>query len=418
MPDSVTVMTRQSWGRRLRGSFNGILVGLVMVVASMWLLLANEGRAVQRYKALQQGAREVVSIGADRVDPATEGKLVHLSGKATAAGTLRDPQLGVAARAIHLKRQVEMYQWLESTQTETKKKVGGSTETTTTYSYNTGWSGRPVESSSFQEPSGHRNPTSMPYSSRTVSADRVTLGAFDLSPGLIERIDRWAKLEVSSTAGLPEDLRRSARVHEGGFYIGRNPSVPRVGDLRISFRVVQPTMVSVVSRQAGHTFAPYQTRSGSSVELLRIGLASAEEMFAAARRANKVLTWFLRLAGSLMMMLGFLIVLRPLSVLADVLPILGNLVEKGSAVLAFALALPIALTTIAIAWLAQRPLLGIAILALALLALVFLVRKVQQARRAAAVAHKPGTYAPSEPSPAAPSLPPLPSIPPPPPPPD
>jgi hypothetical protein len=58
-------------------------------------------------------------------------------------------------------------------------------------------------------------------------------------------------------------------------------------------------------------------------------------------------------------------VLRPLSVVADVLPFVGNIVSAGAGFIAFLSAGALSSVTIAVAWIAYRPLLGIGILVVA-----------------------------------------------------
>jgi hypothetical protein len=70
----------------------------------------------------------------------------------------------------------------------------------------------------------------------------------------------------------------------------------------------------------------------------------------------------LRVLGLVLMWIGFSMVFRPLSVVADVVPFIGTLVGWGTGVVSFALAAPLSLVTIAIAWIVYRPLLGIALL--------------------------------------------------------
>ncbi|MBV9586410.1 MAG: hypothetical protein JO213_16160, partial [Alphaproteobacteria bacterium] len=82
--DSVTDVTTTGWLQRLLGSFVGALIGMLLVIGSVVLLWWNEGRAVDAIRALDQGARQVVEANATAVDPANNGKLVHLSGMMTA----------------------------------------------------------------------------------------------------------------------------------------------------------------------------------------------------------------------------------------------------------------------------------------------------------------------------------------------
>jgi hypothetical protein len=78
-------------------------------------------------------------------------------------------------------------------------------------------------------------------------------------------------------------------------------------------------------------------------------------------------------------------VLKPLSVLADVLPILGNIVEIGNGLVAGVIALVCSLVTIAIAWIFYRPVLAIVLLLVAGAA-IFLLWKKRQAKKSAVVA--------------------------------
>jgi hypothetical protein len=64
------------------------------------------------------------------------------------------------------------------------------------------------------------------------------------------------------------------------------------------------------------------------------------------------------------MFIGLSLVLKPLSVLADVLPILGDIVGIGTGVIAFLVALVLSAATVAVAWILYRPLLAIGLLAI------------------------------------------------------
>lgn len=371
--DRITRVTTQSWGSRLSSSISGLLFGFILVAASFPLLFWNEGRAVRRAQALREGAAAVVSVDASAPDAGNEGKLVHLAGRAVPRGTLTDPQLGVSAEAIRLRRDVEMYQWREESESETRNKLGGGTETVTTYTYERAWSSSLIDSSNFEEPFGHENPTSRPYDAWEADATEVTVGGFRLSASLIGSIGGAVSLPVTPEM-MPAELADRARVAGGGFYLGADPSTPQVGDVRISFEQVPSTDVSIVARQSGGILAPYTTSGGGSIELLERGIHDAASMFSTAQTENTVLTWILRAAGVLIMWLGLSMIFRPLSVLADVVPILGRIVGAGAGLIALLLASMMSLVTIAIAWIWYRPLLGITLLVVAG-GLVFLLAK-------------------------------------------
>ncbi len=58
---------------------------------------------------------------------------------------------------------------------------------------------------------------------------------------------------------------------------------------------------------------------------------------------------------------GLSMILKPISVVADVLPLLGDIVGVGIGFISFVVAFCLSLTTIGIAWIFYRPLLGISL---------------------------------------------------------
>ena len=378
--DSVTVTSRQSWFSRIVSAFAGVIIGLILFFAAFPLLAWNEGRAIKREKTLQEGAKTVVDVPASPVDATNDGKLVHVTGTVTASGPASDPTFGISAEAIKLQRGVEMYQWNEEQKSETKKQVGGSEETVTTYSYDRRWSSTLIDSQNFHTRDGHQNPSEMPVESETFVADDVTVGAFDLSDSLIDRLDDYTALPVTEAELKKYSGEYAGSIHlsNGKFYIGNNPKEPVIGDVRVGYEMVKSGPVSIVAAQAGQTFEAYTVKNLGSIELLQEGVVSAKEMFAAEQQANVVITWLLRLCGFLMMLFGLLLIVKPLSVLADVLPFLGGLVGFGTGILSLLLALPLTLVTIALAWLAYRPLIGIPLFIGAIVSIVLAIRSLRK----------------------------------------
>ena len=387
--DQFTEVSHESWFSRLKGAVKGIAAGFMLFIAAFVLLFWNEGRAVKDYKTLKEGAGAVVSVPADRIDPSREGKLVHLSGKAVTEETLRDPEFGVTANALRLERTAEMYQWQERSESKKEKKLGGGEETTTTYSYSKAWSESLISSSGFRQQAGHENPGSMPFSSQEQSARQVTLGAFSLPPSLTSKISTAQPLPVSADAPLPENTAgRKIWRHGSGFYLGEDPNTPQVGDLRISFSVVLPTEVSIVAQQRGSSLEPYRSEAGGSIELLQTGTHTAAAMFKSAQQSSKLLTWLLRLGGFILMLTGLNLMLKVLSVTADIVPIFGSLVGAGTGIVSFLLAGVLSLLTIAAAWVIYRPLIGLSLLAAAA-ALIWAVRSKLRAKQPAAATMPP-----------------------------
>jgi hypothetical protein len=373
--ESFTEVSSQSWFSRIGDAIKGILFGLVLFAVSFIVLFWNEGRAVKTAKSLKEGASSVVSVDPGKLDSRNEGKLVHFTGLATTAETLSDPQFGISINAIRLQRQVQMYQWQQKEETRKQKKLGGSEETIKTYSYSQGWSGEAIDSSKFKTTEGHANP-SKPLNDLAPVAQTVTVGEFRLSPALVGQIKGTEPMPplADKPAGLGPEFQKTA----SGYYRGSDPGKPQIGDLRIDFTIVRPQTVSIVAQQAGNGLRGYVTKAGRTLEMLACGPHSSAEMFTVAQKENSTMTWILRLVGFLVMWAGLALILNPLKVIADVVPFIGDIIGMGIGLLTVLIALPLSLLTIAIAWIFYRPLLGIALLALAGVAVFMLVKRMKK----------------------------------------
>src|SRR5262249_16773874 len=102
MPDQFTEVTSQGWFSRLGDSLKGMIGGFIMFIVAFPLLFWNEGRAVRTYKSQQEGAKAVVSLSADKIDPRYEGRLIHVNGTPVADETLTDDQMGVTSKGMVL----------------------------------------------------------------------------------------------------------------------------------------------------------------------------------------------------------------------------------------------------------------------------------------------------------------------------
>lgn len=369
MPDQITRTTSQSWFSRVGGAFAGVAVGFVMIIACVIGLSWNEGRAVARERALKEGAGVVVSVEATPVVAANDQKLIHVSGPTAVTADLTDDQFAVTGRGLALSRSVEMYQWKEDSKSETRTKLGGGEETVTTYTYTREWASGRNDSSAFAEPNGHQNPE-LEIEPSTVYAQDATLGDFRLDENVLGQVGGARPLpipaESAEAVAAAAGQSRPVTVAQNRIYIGRDPATPVVGDVRISYEVTPTSEISVVGRQNGDRLAEYETSNGGSVLLVHDGVETAAAMFSGAQQENRILTWIIRGAGIVFLMVGFGLILAPLGVLADVLPLAGTIVRMGTGLIGFVLGLTIGVVTIAVSWFAFRPLLSIGLLVVGL----------------------------------------------------
>ncbi len=368
MADSYTEVTSQNWFSRIGESIKGILFGIIIIPITIIALWWNEGRAVTTANSLKEATAAVVHVASDKVDPANDKKLVHMTGEAKAEGPVADTDYGVSVPALRLVRTEEIYQWVENKKSETKQKVGGGEETTTTYTYDKKWVGGPVKSSEFKKTEGHANEGDLVAGNANIPADKVTLGAFTVPENFVKEMGSPIKraLTDADLATLPSDLKEGTKIQDGAFYFGANPKEPKVGDVRTSFKIVEPGTFTILAAQLDGTFEPYQTKAGDAIDFIEEGTVSAEKMFKDAATANTIITWLVRFLGFLFMAFGFMAIMKPLSVLGSVIPFIGDIIGVGTGLISFVLAGTISFVVIAIAWIVVRPLLGILMLALAI----------------------------------------------------
>lgn len=355
--DRFVEVTRRGYFQRLANSFGGIVIGFILVIAAFPLLWWNEGRAVKAQRGLDNATKTVVSIEPEVIDPAKNGHLVHVTGEAHSAAPIRDGDLGVVFNnVLVVTRTVEMFQWVEHKSEQTENEVGGSQRTVTTYTYEREWAEERADSAAFKHADGHTNPA-MPLQSQSWAASETELGAF--------RLERDALLRL--TAG---EEREPATVPDGwrleGYTLYRgDPASPQLGDLRATYTVLpSPAPVSLLARQMGRGFEPYQTPNGYEIFLVSDGIHSAEAMIQEQKNLESMTTWILRGVGLLMMWLGFCLIMGPLQALANILPFLANVAGFAIGLVALALTLPLSLGLIGVAWLVYRPVIGLAVLAL------------------------------------------------------
>lgn len=383
--ESYTEITTKSWGARIADSIKSVLLGVILFLASFVVLWWNEGRAVRTSEGLKEGLSQVISVNPDAINEANDGKLIHISGIIITQDTLRDNEFNIKANALKLKRDVEMYQWVEEEKETKEKQIGGSEKTTTTYEYLKKWVDIVVNSDDFKVKEGHSNPSGFPYSPYTISASEAKIGAFILSSDLISQINEFTPYSLNN---FDSQSHRNARmVNEGNgnhgdgiiqkIYIGKGePANPEIGDVKVSFKTVNSgNRYSIIAKQIKNTFEPFTSKSGISIQMVSPGVVSAEQMFSSAQKGNTITTWILRLIGFLMMFGGISLIFKPLVVLADVLPFLGNLLNLGLSLFSGVVSFGLSLITIALAWIFYRPALGITLLVIAIITAIYLIVK-------------------------------------------
>lgn len=372
----ITQIDKRSWFQRMGSSLKGIFTGLVLFIIAFPLLIWNEGRDIQIDRSLREGASLVKSIDATVVDPQRDGKLIHFTSEARTPSVLTDEAFAISENALKLKRTVEIYQWTEEQQTSTVEKIGGSSETSTTYSYKQIWSEQLIDSSTFQDKVNYPNPQNKILENFEQAASPVSVGVYTLPDRLVSSLADYERLNLANDLliSLPYAQQEQWQIFNNYIYQSADPTNPQIGDARIWYQIIKPGLVSVIAQQNGENLQAYQTKNGKSIEMIRIGEVSAEEMFAGALQANRLTSWIIRFLAFMFMFLGLNTLLAPLTILVSVIPFFAKILRFGTKLLSGVIALLLFLVTIGITWLIYRPLIGVMVLFLAVLVIIIFSR--------------------------------------------
>ena len=380
--------TRQSYGSKVKGGFQGILWGLILIIAGTVILWWNEGRAVKASDALKDFQKNYVEMpDINTVNPEFEGKAVHATGVAMTSDTLRDAAFGIAVNAFRLCRDVEYYQWQEESSSESKDKLGGSTETTTTYTYEPGWCNEPVNSAEFKDPDYKgKNFVWRVIEDEDQYAKNATFGAYRLTDGIIGSISGEEPVQPVVSEGQMNQLLAKVAdstvvvtVRGNQVYIGADPDSPHIGDVRITFnQVTSPKTISLLQKVVNGTFESYIAKNGKSFSKVEMGTVSAENMIEHQKSANKVWLWLLRILGIILVIAGNKGLLGFISTVFAVVPFVQKIIGTGIGLVATIVGLIWSIIVIALAWVAHRPVLAISLLAVAAVLVVWLVTRARK----------------------------------------
>lgn len=361
--DSFTETTHESFLGRLWGSIVGVLIGFALIIGCVAAIFFNEKSAIDTYRSLAEGQGLVITTPSMQIDPAKEGKLVHTTG--TLSGQpLGDTDFAVTTTAVSLTRHVETYLWKQEEHSETRKNLGGGTDTVKTYTYVRVWSDKPIDSSRFRNPNGHVNPP-VRFSGRTIYATDAKLGDYKIGEPLLRQLGDGNRLSLNDDllAKLKSKYSDKVSLIDGAIYLGANPADPQIGDTRVSYTSVPPENASVVGVQSGNAFTPFQAHAGDQILMMRAGTLAADQMFKAAAEDNRILHWIIRIIIFVVMYIGWVLLFRPFVVFADILPIFGDVLGFGTGLAALLITLITMPLVTAIAWFTFRPAISLAIIA-------------------------------------------------------
>lgn len=349
--------------------FGGIIVGLILIVVFTVVLFNNEGRAVNREKALEN-IDEAVEISSTGTSSQADGTLVILSGDLSVDEMLKDEAFGITAPTdtIKMEKKVSMYQWVESSETDDNDN--------TTYDYDTKWVDYLVDSSDFAYESNHRNPEAMIYTSEDFIAEDVLLGDYYLDDAFVNQLNKYEpykNMEVPAVNLMHQITENKIFISADG---KSNISSPDIGDYLIEFEIVSAEKITAVGAKSGSNIISYHTKNGNLNEV-SYGIKDKAVLKQEKIDENNKMTWAIRIGSVFALMLAFGMLFSPLTKLFGRIPILGNIVNGGIALVGGILGGAWGIVVIAIGWLYYKPLLAIGLI-VGVIAIIVLVSRARK----------------------------------------
>jgi hypothetical protein len=355
MSDQFVTITRTGWLSNIMNSFVGVLLGIILFLVAFPVLWFNEGRT-----NMATVAKASVLVDGASVSEQTEGKQVAVAGILASDERLGDAPYLAAGAYVQLNRKVEMFAWVEHKSTDTHKDTGGSSTTTTTYTYDKQWTSSPEDSQAFEHAQGHTNPP-LPVQSTTLVVSSARVGAYTINPTditLPTAQDINLNNEIVTTSG-------NGRLTGNFIMLGRGSfDTPQLGDIRISYSgVAANTRAVAFGKQQGTALIPYLTVKNDRLYRVFVNTDRAgaiQEM----GTEYEVIGWILRLVGFLLMWIGLGLCFAPITAFLDVLPFLGSAGRFVIGLVALPVALVLSVITIVISILAHNILALIVVLGL------------------------------------------------------
>lgn len=370
MPDQFTETTTTGYGKRIVNSLIGVVVGLILFVASFGVLYWNEGRI-----DLSKIAKTAVEINSQiqNADQSLNNKLISTTGIVNFNGNIGDNLFLKPGKFLVVERKAEMYSWIEEKQTNTKRNVGGSETRETIYTYKKDWTDNPTNSGNFGHPESHENPQKS-IENNVFKVQNATVGIYNFD---------FSSIAYPKSIDLSLDSQNIV-LPQGAQLIGDKyifiPKMangtfdnPQIGDMRISYKILKPGFSGTIFGQlSGNDVGSYVDQKGNNIYRLFAG--SRKEALSVMHSEYKTSVWGFRLLGFLCMWIGLFLLFGPISTLLDILPILGTISRVLIGVAIFVVSLVLSIVTILVSMLFHSIIFLIVVVIIAIGIIIVLIK--------------------------------------------
>ena len=366
--DSYTKVTTKWYGSRIMDSIKSILFWLILFIASFFVLWTNEWTV-----DMSIVAKTSIETSSEAVDSSLNWELISVTWNIISDEKIGDSLYLKPGKYISVYRKVEMYSWNQTEHSESDTSVWGSETTTTTYEYNKEWSEYPDDSSSFEIIEWHNNPGKSlkstanrvvksniwVYNIDTPSIRLPSMWDITLTEDIVNIDKSEEKTEIITSTGVTSSwtitttttvLKTTETIALVNWYLFEGKwklANPIVWDIRISYLALKNwANVTVIWKQGNNWIESFSDKDWN--ELYRVFHGSREDAISTLRTEYLFKLWGFRALWFFLMWIGLSLLLWPISVVLDVLPILWSLSRGIVGIVTFIVALVLSIITIVI----------------------------------------------------------------------
>ncbi len=342
MTDSFTETTTKSWGARIINSIKWILFWFILFIASFILLYWNEWRI-----DISKIAKTAIEIDSKTKAPLKiNQKLISTTGIFKSDEKIWDTYLK-EWNYLWVNRKTEMYAWKEKSESKTKKNLWGSETKETTYTYSKEWTSFPSNSSNFKRPEWHLNPK-MRISSNSIKVSKWSIWIYNTNISEL-RLPWYDTLNLNKTNTI---IWKWFKLADNKHIFNWSWSIwnPSIWDIRISYSKLNNPLKNItifwkINLDSKSITAFYWKKNS---KLFRAFKWNRDGAISKMKTEHKIITWWLRIWGFIMMWIWLNMLLGTISVILDVLPFLWTIGRAWVWLITFLIALSLSIITIII----------------------------------------------------------------------
>ena len=358
-----------------RNPLAGVMGGALLFLCAFPVLYFNEA---------QENLSKVAEQAVEYNEALESSYLGYTVGAFSATNKANDPLL--TREFVAVTRKVEMYGYIETQSTSTAN--SGNTQSTTNseirYTYSKAWLVNPSQTTTWRGrvidfprdlPINYNTwilnlPQAQTSTSTGLSMNNIPVDATNL--------DLSAFNDLSVTQDMIADniytvvLSDLYFSNQGTF----NSSIPVIGDVRISFTVIEfDDQGLLLGNIDNNQFSAFTTDSGNILYRFFNGESTIEKVVSKLQTEYQLTIWIFRAVGFFMLFVGLLLSFKPISTLFNFIPIFGSVGSGLFTIMLFVVSLVLAVTTIVLSLIVQN-ILVVSLITLGIFGLFFvLVRR-------------------------------------------